>query len=800
MRRRIAALGAAVGAALGLLCPAPVTAAPAAPAARQLPVGTASGATSLLAAPGGVMWYYDGAQVERSSDGGAHWRPVFPSWAITPTSLQVTGAFFLNPDDAWATTDHEWPAPPGVTTTWWTTDGGARWHKGISVPGELTDYGSAFDQFVFGDATHGYGFTVDGSTSAAGTERTDILWTSSDGGRHWAHTNAVGLPWQASTVPFKPTQGCTDTDPFSLSATGAVVLLGSYGCPTPSPGLWRSGNGGQSWAAVHLPAPPGGWAAAESWAYPRPGFQRPGAEVLSARFFAGGQAVLAITTRPGELLVYRSGDDGASWHLASELSTGQLSRPSGFAASSPSAWELPAPAGLYVTLDGGRHWHLQASPLSLPDLVATSFASPALGAGVTSTGAVGWRTADGGRSWHTVLFGVPGTANPTVGFGTVDFVSPTLGWVGGLDGIAATTDGGRSWAPQLTTSAPVEEISFADGQHGWALTADQLFSTVNGGRQWDAVAETPFGAFSTVQLVSAGFGVALVCGPAGARALVSHDEGRHWQVLPLPQANQLACGQDAQFGVDVQELCFGTPQSGWAVLDALGYKGVMEHTADGGEHWSPVAKFDPLPTQLACQGPGRAWVGLNWLENMAEAGDLATTADGGTTWLIGKYGPSVFNTPRMTATDGTAVGPLGKGNALKEPIWAPVSAILAPSPQVAVDFWSNYGPGCEGFGLVVTTDGGNTWSDRPSPVSRPAAQGGCYGAGLPFLASAGIPNSPPSLSFPDPEHGFVLAPMAGTKAPGKGTGGSVTMALIGTDDGGQTWRLLSRFPGPHPAP
>lgn len=51
-----------------------------------------------------------------------------------------------------------------------------------------------------------------------------------------------------------------------------------------------------------------GWAAAEAWAYPRSAQAPGGAQVLATRFFKGAAGVMAVTTRPGELLVYRSHD------------------------------------------------------------------------------------------------------------------------------------------------------------------------------------------------------------------------------------------------------------------------------------------------------------------------------------------------------------------------------------------------------------------------------------------------------------------------------------------------------------
>ncbi|HTT92913.1 MAG TPA: hypothetical protein VMF65_25385, partial [Acidimicrobiales bacterium] len=440
-RPTAAASGAPTASAAG----EPTTASPAAAS----PAG--SGAPGVLALPGDVVWDYDGSQILRSTDNGVVWKAVLPTWALTETSLQVTGAFFLNAEDAWAETEHQWPAQPGVTTTWQTTDGGGSWSQGTSLPGGLSYGTRGFDEFAFADAQHGFGFGVDAPINAGYKE----LWATANGGRDWRRVIASGLPWQASTYPATSAPGCSLPDPFDITAVSDdVVLLADAGCPAKEPGLWRSSDGGRQWRPVQLPAPPGGWTAAEAWDYP--GVSQSGADVLALRFFPHGQGVAAVTARPGDLLVYRTTDSGASWSLASELSTGSLARPAGFSASAPVVWELPAPAGLYVTTDGGRRWSLRRSAVSLPDMEESSFASPATGVGfssgldigLASTGDAGMRTGDGGRSWAPVQFSAPaflGNTTTEVPFGTVDFATPEDGWVGGADGIAATTDGGTTW-------------------------------------------------------------------------------------------------------------------------------------------------------------------------------------------------------------------------------------------------------------------------------------------------------------------------------------------------------------------
>jgi hypothetical protein len=752
---------------------------------------SASGAQDVLALPDGVVWSMDSnAQIVRSNDSGGQWRAVFPTWAPTQTALQLTGAFFLNADDAWAVTAHEWPAQPGVTTVWRTTDGGARWYQGHSLPGMLTDYGSLVDQLVFPNPEHGFAFSVSGFT------RYDMLWVTSDAGMNWDRLTAVGLPWQDSTVPIGHGGGCSTVDPFTLTAASAdVLLLTDDLCAKKTPGTWRSQDAGRTWVGVQLPAPPGGWRPNESWTYPGSAdVPTSGAEVLSARFFPGGTGVIAVTTRPGQLLVYSSHDMGASWHLASVLQTGSLSRPSGFAASSPSTWELPAPTGLFTTQDAGRHWHLNSSTLTLPTMTEVSFSSPGTGiwVGGSAIASSGLRTVNGGKSWQPVV--LPGASAPETPFNTVDFATPTAGWVGGTDGVEATTNGGTTWTAQLQTTSPVQELSFVDAQHGWALTADQLFATADGGEHWVARPETALGAFGSVQLVTATFGLALVCEPGGARALATVNGGSSWELLPLPQPNNLDCGGYNPAPGETGGLCFGTADIGWAVLHAAGgTSGTLERSSDGGQRWAPVASFTPSPAQLTCQGASQAWLGLNWPDNMSGGGDLAETNDGGLTWRIGKLsGPAAAYAPRMKPVDGSAVLPFGPAaGPAATAFWQPSEGLSSPGPGDLVDVWQNGGPGCyPGFGLLMSTGSGTSWT---VPAETTTPDKGCGGTGLPYLSAGSSQEVNPSTSFPDAEDGFVLGQAAGALTVPKGANAPVTMALVGTSNAGKSWRLLTRF-------
>jgi hypothetical protein len=85
---------------------------------------------------------------------------------------------------------------------------------------------------------------------------------------------------------------------------------------------------------------------------------------------------------------------------------------------------------------------------------------------------------------------------------------------------------------------------------------------------------------------------------------------------------------------------------------------------------------------------------------------------------------------------------------------------------------------------------GATWTVSTEGTTPSEA---CGGTGLPYLTTGSDQEVNPSLSFPDPEDGFVLGQAGGARAVPKGGNAPITMALIGTPNAGKSWSLLTRF-------
>ena len=134
-----------------------------------------------------------------------------------------------------------------------------------------------------------------------------------------------------------------------------------------------------------------------------------------------------------------------------------------------------------------------------------------------------------------------------------------------------------------------------------------------------------------------------------------------WQWLnPQPQGNQFT------------GVAFGDRRSGWAV----GTHGLVQHSSDGGVHWSPQAAGTTADLHgVAAPGADCAWA-------VGEAGTILRTTDGGGTWLR-----------QASGTDSTLFG------------------VCAVTTRIA---WV---VGARGI-LLHTGDGGRSWSKRRTAYSE----------------------------------------------------------------------------------
>lgn len=358
---------------------------------------------------------------------------------------------------------------------------------------------------------------------------------------------------------------------------------------------------------------------------------------------------------------------------------------------------------------------------------------------------MGWFACAAPALCALVLAAAP--ARAAAGFSAVKFVDAHVGWAAGGGAILATTDGGRTWRQQYRGRTDVTTLDFIDAHTGWATAVDVvhgtglLLGTADGGRTWMKLGE-PSHALRSVSFgsVTRGWGIAggtplpqsvatEVTSPFSGGTLVStEDGGRTWRARVQPPS--------------IDSVCAAGPDAAWLATQAA-----VIGTQDFGDSWlhllaAPVdIRFFWFAT-VHCAGANTAWV--LFASNRAEANHrpyaILHTIDAGAHWdpvFIDKTTSAYY--PKIAA----AVD--GPGN--------------FPGPFCAVDektaYFLGVCPGCGGVTITGTRDGGKTWS--------------------PLSTIPGLTFGPVALSFPDPDHGWVVGNADGRAA------------IYATRDGGLSW-------------
>jgi photosystem II stability/assembly factor-like uncharacterized protein len=364
----------------------------------------------------------------------------------------------------------------------------------------------------------------------------------------------VGVWWggAVSAVALSPTFA---RDGLALAATGA--------------GLFRSTDGGETWAAVHA------------------GMDDP--LLLTVAFAppnADGSATAYVTTATGRL--YTSSDGGKQWQevvawaglgvaVALAFSPDYAADGTLFAATNE---------GVFRSQDHAQRW--ESSTFGLHDLdvlclaVAPDFASnEVLWAGAAQGGF--YRSRNGARSWRDAGEGLPDDAFTCLLISPQFAADQTLYLGTEQSGLYRSTDGGMRWTPVAGVAPGLSLLSLA-------LAGDQLLLGTPSGLllgqvHGEAWRPAHGGAFAALSLAVAE-PVVLAATPEGIYR--SPDGGNHWE-----PANQ---GLTAHAPPVVQRVDANT-------LLALDGSGALARWSAGELAWQPIGlpQPDTLVTAFAVQ-------------------------------------------------------------------------------------------------------------------------------------------------------------------------------------------------------
>jgi photosystem II stability/assembly factor-like uncharacterized protein len=306
----------------------------------------------------------------KSADGGLTWAPL----DVDSGNAIIVSAVAISPTDPNTVLVGQ-GSFSAASTLFRSTDGGATWQDVSPLGPRVPQVKAiAFDPNDPAKVYAGYGNALSGGGE---------VWSSSDGGLSWVNRSTA-----TSGLPNAP------INDFAFDPSGAVLAAGGSLFGPYNMGVYRSADGGATWASLS-----GSW------------------PTLQAESVAvSGTTVAVGTERDG---VYLSADGGATWSFAAGGTAGRQVNAVRFGpAGAPGLFAGVSAFGVLRSDDGGANFSpstagvqdfaaaaVAVNPLN-PDELAVANSNLNLSAVLTST--------DGGRTWAT-------SALPTAAWKTVAF-------------------------------------------------------------------------------------------------------------------------------------------------------------------------------------------------------------------------------------------------------------------------------------------------------------------------------------------------------------------------------------------
>jgi photosystem II stability/assembly factor-like uncharacterized protein len=316
-------------------------------------------------------WAISDSAILRTTDGGSTWYDVSPQ-GVTAFGFGSAHTF-LNASQAWVMVA-EASDPAGSGLLYRTGDGGLIWTF-YPVP-----FGGGDLNFI--DESNGWMMATLGG--AAGSMAVSIYRTN-DGGASWtqSYTNDPNLANAGEGLPLAGIKNnLTPLDAKAAWVGGVIYSPETFY-------LYKSSDGGQTWAPETIPS--------------APGMQNTEVSVdLGPIFLSPSEGILPVRF------------------------SGETLR-----------------TGFYTTHDGGVSWEFVTF---MPGAGPVDFISPQ--DGIFWNGEQFLMSFDGARTWNSIHSDVLFSAS----FAGMDFVNTRTGWVWTLDetghyGLYKTTDGGATWFP-----------------------------------------------------------------------------------------------------------------------------------------------------------------------------------------------------------------------------------------------------------------------------------------------------------------------------------------------------------------
>jgi photosystem II stability/assembly factor-like uncharacterized protein len=466
--------------------------------------------------------------------------------------------------------------------------------------------------------------------------------------------------------------------------------------------------------------------------------------------------------------------------------------------SSTEGWVVGEMQGAMHTTDGGATWTAQrfGPPLGFSGVAFRDRLNGcAVGNGSDEWGwnkdSIIWWTKDGGKTWQQKYFKQDGG-----GLGAVTFSTPQNAWAVGRYGtILKSSNGGKTWKkvtlPKDAEAYNFTDVAFADKRHGLVIgynyavvpTRNLFMLTKDGGAHWTPV-HFNMGEGQSAQgfLWHVAFPTPLEGWAVGERGHIYHtsDGGQSWAKQNSPHEHAL---------IDATDVIFHDSKKGFVTTS----DGFILATSDGGENWTvSITQGQGLNALASFRAEHRFWA-------LGKDGTGLRTDDFGATWepLSESIREHLLGCSFVSRSIGWAVGT--GATILRTQCggleWERVDSAVPSDVTLRGVFFVHASRGwvVGDQGTILTTDdGGETWSEQQSGTTEDLGavyfidtQRGWVGGGNGTLLrtrDGGNSWEPIHVSaeidihaihFADPEHGWA-------------TGESVDR-LLRTEDGGDTW-------------
>lgn len=455
------------------------------------------------------------------------------------------------------------------------------------------------------------------------------------------------------------------------------VACGIRSTPHNDGGIYRTIDGGQTWALVHE-----GNVNDVIWIDQQTAIAMDGLDVIRSddaglTWFvinsgwittgaidldrAGESFVLGAVSAAGD--VWTSPDLGFSWFQVVE-GIGVL--PANWMvhfSDESHGWVVGANGLTYRTTDAGATYQLMNSGCGDEVMDIDFAADDTFGIAVTHRGFV-FRTEDRGGRWEVDRLRVTGIVfGREEGLRAVQVLNSQTVFTGGAGGVFfRSDDAGRNWQPlgypaSFPGNFEIRDIEFKDELKGWAVGfyADpSVYRTDDGGYNWTPVPEIG-GSMVAVDVKDTNIRVAT----AGSRVYRSTNNGDTWTFATVPGD-----------GYGISDMEFADAANGWVV----GWYGTMAKTTNGGVSWITVPQTtDETYLDISLNGPTDLWVvgynhatfrhfymhstngGASWtrmpLNQYEESFNRILARPAGRYWLVGSTGRIVYSAaPPMQIT------------------------------------------------------------------------------------------------------------------------------------------------------